>query len=85
MSTVVLPKVRMSVSWLAHEGTMTASVKLEGLGEAYESEGVAPVTHGATAIPTIASELAMARALNDLQHQIMGRLHERIDRSTDDV
>lgn len=78
------PHVAMSVALDSAAETVSATVTIDGLGPGYEATADAPRSHQDP--PTdIEFELAVSRALLALEHRIMERVHERIDRSTDDV
>jgi hypothetical protein len=49
------------------------------------AEARAPRSHGNLTAAPIDRELAVARALDEIHHQLMETIHERIDRSADDV
>jgi Rv2632c-like len=79
------PTVKMVVALETEPDTVTATVTLDGLETPYAASAEArrstrePDSH-------IEVELAVSRALARLQHQIMERVHERINRSaTDDI
>ncbi len=78
------PDVAVSVSLDTGPDSVTATVILDGLGSPYTATAEAPRSHR-DPIPHIEFELAVSRALSRLQHGIMERIHEQIDRSTDDV
>ena len=55
------------------------------MGSDYMAEARAPRSHGNLTAAPIDRELAVARALDEIHHQLMETIHERIDRSADDV
>lgn len=78
------PKVAMRVALREAPDNVTATVAIDGLGPGYEATAEAPRSHQ-DPDTHIEFELAVSRALNELEHRIMERIHERIDRTTDDV
>lgn len=83
--SVGTPAVEMSVALEAEPDTVSATVTLEGLGTPYTATAEAWRSRREPD-PHVEVELAMSRALARLEHRIMERVHERIDRSmTDDV
>jgi hypothetical protein len=86
MTTTDLPSdVNLTVAIRASEDTTIATVALGGLESDYLAEAEAPRSHGKLTIAPIDRELAVARALDAIHHQIMESIHERIDRSADDI
>lgn len=86
MTSNMTPALRMTALIQRDGETIGAVIGLVGLGAPYEAHASAPVRHDRVPTETsLASELAMARAVNDLHHQMMKRIHERIDRSVDDI
>lgn len=78
------PEVAMSVALDPRPDKVLATVRLEGLGMGYQATAEAPRSHH-DPVTHIEFELAVSRALARLQHRIMERIHEQIDRATDDV
>ena len=85
MSTVVLPKLTMSVASIAHAEELVSTVTLEGLGEPFLCSATAALNTTREESLRIALELSIVRALRELEHELMERIHEGIDRFTDDV
>lgn len=85
MSTVVLPKLTMSVASIAHPDELGTTVTLGGLGAPYVCSARAALPPGGEASLRMALELSVVRALHKLEHEMMERIHEGIDRITDDV
>ena len=79
------PDVAMDVELETYPETVTATVTLDGLGAPYTVTAEA-WRSSKEPDPHIEFELAVSRALNRLEHRIMERVHERIDRSgADDI
>lgn len=78
------PDVTMGIALEAEPDNVTATVTIDGLGPGYEATAAARRSHQDPGTH-IEYELAVSRALNRLQHRIMEQIHERIDRSADDV
>lgn len=86
MSIDVLPKVRMSLALEADTEAITATAVLDGFGERFRVHGSAPQSPDRDPVcPNFAPELAVARALSELHHQLLERVHEHIDRSMGDI
>ena len=77
------PDVEMNISLESHPDTVTATLTLDGLGPSFTATGEA-WRSSREPDPHIEYELAMSRALTRLEHRIMERVHQRIDRSTTD-
>ena len=78
------PAVAMSVALHPHGDRVSATVTLDGLGAHYEASALAPVSKQQPAAG-VEYQLAVSRALSKIQHDLMESVHERIDRTTDDV
>jgi len=78
-------EVTLGVAIRQEAGETLARVALGGLGPLYVSEARAPRSHGKLTAAPIDRELAVARALDDIHHQLMVSIHERIDRTADDI
>jgi len=85
MHTNILPKVSIHVELHDVEDRVTATATVEGLSEPFTAEASAAHGRGDAAPLEIAPDLAVARVLNRLQHGIIESIHERIDRSGDDI
>lgn len=85
MSTVVLPKLTMTVASIVHADQLETTVSFEGLGEPHVCSATAAMNPSREASLRIALELSVVRALHQLEHEIMERIHEGIDRVTDDI
>ena len=86
MNADVLPKVRMHLELEDIGESITAIVVLDGLGEPFRAVGSAAQSPDRDpSRPSLAPELAVVHALSDLQHQLLERVHEHIDRSTGDI
>ena len=82
----VLPKVRMSLVIEVDEASMVATAVLDGFGEPLRAVGMAPLTPDRDpGCPSFTPEIAVARALGELHHQLLERVHERIDRAGSDI
>ncbi len=79
------PDLTLTVAIRDEADKTIASIALGGLGTDYVAEAEAPRSHGNLTIAPIDRELAVARALDEIHHQLMESIHERIDRSADDV
>lgn len=78
------PEVTMTVSFEPGPDNVSATVTLDGLGLPYKATADAWRSHRDPE-PNIEFALAVSRALSRLQHEIMESIHERIDRTTDDI
>lgn len=79
------PAVEMNVALETKPDTVTATVTLDGLDGPYTATAEAWRSNREPD-PHVEVELALSRALARLEHRIMERVHERIDRSaTDDI
>jgi len=86
LNSDVLPKVRMHLELESEGESVTATAVLDGFGEPFHASGSAAQSRDRDpARPNLAAELAVVRALSDLHHQILERVHERIDRSMGDI
>lgn len=85
MPVEATPRLTMNVASALEADELRTTVTLEGLGEPYAGSATASVTRRDARSSGIAFELSVVRALQALQHEIMERVHERIDRATDDV
>lgn len=85
MSTVVLPRLTMSVATIAHPDELVTTITFEGLGEPYVCSATAPLSPSRETSLRIGVQLGVVRALHNLEHEMMERIHEQIDRVTDDV
>lgn len=86
MDVDVLPKVRVNVTVETGDETVSATATVDGLSRTYQAVGNAPYRNtGAHPMPRIGPELAVARALHVLYHDMMESIHERIDRSYEDI
>jgi hypothetical protein len=79
------PGVTLTVTIRADADKTIADVTLGGLGATYRAEAEASRSHGKLTSSPIDRELALARALDEIHHQLMESIHERIDRSADDI
>lgn len=79
-----IPDVAMTVSLASHPDSVAAAVTLVGFGSAYAATAEARRSHQ-NPDPHIEYELAVSRALSQLQHNIMEAIHGRIDRTADDI
>lgn len=79
------PVLEMEVALEEEPDIVTATVTLDGLEMPYTATAEA-WRSDREPDPHIEIELALSRALARLEHRIMERVHERIDRSaTDDI
>ncbi len=78
------PYVGMNVALETDPDSVKATVTLDGLGSGYEASAEAPRSHREPDAH-IEFELAVSRALSRLQHNLMEQIHEKIDRTADDV
>lgn len=86
MDVDVLPKVRVNVTVETEDETVTATAVVDGISRTFRAVGNAPYsTAGTRPVPRIAPELAVARALHVLYHEMMESIHERIDRAYEDI
>lgn len=79
-----IPDVAMTVSLVSHPDSVAAAVTLNGFASPYAATAKAPRSRQYPD-PHIEYELAVSRALSQLQHNIMEAIHGRVDRSTDDI
>lgn len=85
MSTTDTSDVTLMAAIRPGDDETVATVTLTGMGTDYMAEARAPRSHGNLTAAPIDRELAVARALDEIHHQLMETIHERIDRSADDV
>lgn len=78
-----IPTVELRVDFDPVADAVNATVTMDGLGPTCTSTGHAPRAVRRPD-PELDYELAVSRALSGLEHQIMERVHERIDRATTD-
>ena len=80
-----IPSVVLHVDFDPAPDAVNATVTMNGLGATCKATGHAPrAVHHPD--PEMDYELAMSRALSALEHQLMERVHQRIDRAaTDDI
>lgn len=80
-----IPSVELHVEFDPAPDAVNATVTMDGLGPTCKATGHAPrAVHHPDA--EMDYELAVSRALSALEHQLMERVHERIDRATiDDI
>jgi Domain of unknown function (DUF1876) len=88
MSAEVLPKVRIGVTLEAADDAILATATLGGFAEPLRGHGSAPLSRHTghdRGLPDFTAELAVARAIRDLYHEILESIHERVDRSIGDI
>jgi Rv2632c-like len=80
-----IPSVVLHVDFDPTPDAVNATVTMDGLGPTCKATGHAPRAVRRPD-PEMDYELAMSRALSALEHQLMERVHQRIDRAaTDDI
>ncbi len=70
---------RVEIEFEEHGEHTRASANLEVDGDRYHGRGEAQRSAGEANVPVVAAELAAARALSDLSHQLLNTAVERVE------